>query len=189
MISRIGSFSSEISLRLLMESVNLLEVNEEGIVNLAVGSVGNLAKNVVFLQFVVEGVVRERFSLLGWKCWNEMTEFIIGDIEISAAGYSGVVTVEGITNVLEVWFRGFSAVEGDDDGDGFGGGGEKGSEEDEGRRCGGSETGTPRRVDGGESARDEKGDDGSERRDGGGGREAPAGGSERRKEAGVRRRR
>ncbi|KAK9094862.1 hypothetical protein Scep_026331 [Stephania cephalantha] len=36
------------------------------------------------------------------------------------------------------------AVEGDDDGDGFGGGGETGSEEDEGRRCGGSETGTPR---------------------------------------------
>ncbi|KAK9093962.1 hypothetical protein Scep_025431 [Stephania cephalantha] len=35
------------------------------------------------------------------------------------------------------------AVDGDDDGDG--GGGETGSEEDEGRRCGGSETGTQRR--------------------------------------------
>ncbi|KAK9112077.1 hypothetical protein Scep_019596 [Stephania cephalantha] len=39
----------------------------------------------------------------------------------------------------------------------------RGGETDEGWRCGISETGTPRRADGGESAREERGD-GSERR-------------------------
>ncbi|KAK9148492.1 hypothetical protein Scep_007249 [Stephania cephalantha] len=45
------------------------------------------------------------------------------------------------------------AVEGDNDGDGFGGGGETGSEEDEGRRCGDSESAL---HDGGESVREKK---------------------------------
>ncbi|KAK9087099.1 hypothetical protein Syun_029493 [Stephania yunnanensis] len=91
---------------------------------------------------------------------EEISSGVIIELLLKASNVLDMQRCEAAVNATTV-----RAKEGDDDGDGFGSGGETGNEEDEGRRCGGSKTGTQRQADGDESARDERGDGCCERRE------------------------